>query len=128
MTEDQIKHMVHRFLGWRLPTNFTPDDGISFDPISNPGRSFERRREPTGTNLFDANQTDAMVRYMVEGIPTAPLRPSHEIVSQNMERWIEWSRRDDAFNLFVPSDIRLMLGEIQRLRAEFNKSTLLARK
>jgi hypothetical protein len=25
--------------------------------------------EPTGTNLFDAMQTDAMVRYMIDGMP-----------------------------------------------------------
>ncbi len=32
-------------------------------------------------------------------------------------KWIEWSRRDDWHRLFVGSDVRLMLGEIQRLRA-----------
>lgn len=69
MTEDQIKHMVNRFLGWKLPTNFNPDDGITFDPVMNKGHSFESRREPSGTNLFDATQTDAMVRYMVDGLP-----------------------------------------------------------
>lgn len=25
MTDDQIKHMVNRFLGWKLPENFNPD-------------------------------------------------------------------------------------------------------
>jgi hypothetical protein len=30
MTEDQIKHMANRFLGWKLPSNFSPDAGISF--------------------------------------------------------------------------------------------------
>jgi hypothetical protein len=28
MTDEQIKHMVNRFLGWRLPENFQPDAGI----------------------------------------------------------------------------------------------------
>jgi hypothetical protein len=69
ITDAQIKHMVDRFLGWRLPTDFDPDDGISFDPISNRGNEFESRREPVGTNLFSAEQAEAMVRYMVEGIP-----------------------------------------------------------
>lgn len=27
------------------------------------------RRTPTGTNLFDATQAEAMVRYMVDGMP-----------------------------------------------------------
>lgn len=30
MTEDQIKHMVNRFLQWKLPEHFRPDAGISF--------------------------------------------------------------------------------------------------
>lgn len=45
--------------------------GISFDPISNKGRKFESRREPMGTNLFCADQAEAMVRYMIEGMPVA---------------------------------------------------------
>lgn len=69
MTEAQIKHMVDRFLGWKLPQNFNPDDGISFDPIVNKGHAFESRRTPSGTNLFDATQAEAMVRYMIEGMP-----------------------------------------------------------
>jgi hypothetical protein len=35
MTDEQIKYMVERFLGWRLPENFTPDEGISFKPAFN---------------------------------------------------------------------------------------------
>lgn len=69
MTEAQIKYMVARFLGWKLPQDFRPDDGISFDPIMNKGHAFESRREPSGTNLFDATQAEAMVRYMIEGMP-----------------------------------------------------------
>ena len=26
MTDDQIKHMVGRFLSWKLPETFAPDD------------------------------------------------------------------------------------------------------
>ena len=78
MTEAQIKYMVDRFLGWRLPENFSPDDGISFDPIINKGHPFQRRRTPTGTNLFDADQANTMVRYMVDGLPVHPLdQPCH---------------------------------------------------
>jgi len=65
MTEDQIKHMVDRFLGWQLPKDFNPDAGISYArpdyPDSYPG--------PSGTNLLDAAQAEAMVRHMVEGLP-----------------------------------------------------------
>lgn len=68
MQNDQIKQMTERFLSWELPENFNPDDGISFEPVANKGTVYERRRQPTGTNLFDYTQAEAMVRYMVEGL------------------------------------------------------------
>lgn len=65
MTEQQIKHMVDRFLNWNLPENFNPDAGVSYArpnyPASWPG--------PMGTNLLDAQQADAMVRHMIEDMP-----------------------------------------------------------
>jgi len=64
MTEEQIKHMRDRFLGWRLPKPWNPDAGISYTP-THPAVD-----PPYGTNLFDAGQAEAMVRYMVEGLPT----------------------------------------------------------
>lgn len=70
MTEAQIKYMVSRFLSWKLPANFNPDNGISFDPIASKGTAFEQKREPVGTNLLDAAQAEAMVRHMLEGLPS----------------------------------------------------------
>jgi hypothetical protein len=69
MTEDQIKHMVNRFLSWKLPESFNPDNGISFEPIAGKDGPYPFHRTPSGTNLFDATQTDAMVRHMIDGIP-----------------------------------------------------------
>lgn len=74
ITDEQIKHMVNRFLGWRLPDNFHPDDGISFEAEYNVEYNSAQgkppaRRQPSGTNLFDAAQAEAMVRYMIEGMP-----------------------------------------------------------
>lgn len=66
MTEDQIKHMVGRFLGWRLPKNFNPDAGISY---TRPNYAPNVEATPSGTNLFDATQADEMVRHMIEGMP-----------------------------------------------------------
>lgn len=74
MTDDQIKHMVERFLTWKLPEDFNPDAGISFEPEFNKewnarhGRP-PQRHEPVGTNLFDYAQAEAMIRHMVEGMP-----------------------------------------------------------
>lgn len=66
----QIKHMVDRFLSWRLPDNFNPDGGISFKP-SYPDEPMRSRHWPTGTNLIDATQAGDMVRHMIEGMPGA---------------------------------------------------------
>lgn len=68
MTEDQIEHMVSRFLGWRLPETFNPDGGVSFKATYNEGTPYEGRHQPSGTNLLNAEQAEAMVRYMVEGL------------------------------------------------------------
>ncbi len=71
MTEEQIKHMRDRFLWWKLPEDFHPDCGIEFDADAgtkiNP---VNRKYEPVGTNLFSADQAEAMVRFMVEGLPS----------------------------------------------------------
>lgn len=68
MLKQQIEHMVNRFLGWRLPKPWHPDNGISY---SRPNYAHPPADHdwPTGTNLFDATQADAMVRNMVEGLP-----------------------------------------------------------
>lgn len=67
MTEDQIKHMANRFLGWKLPADFSPDAGIAFKPSysEEPMRS---QCWPVGTNVFNAIQAEAMVRHMIEGL------------------------------------------------------------
>lgn len=66
MTEDQIKHMVAQFLNWRLPANFNPDNGITFEPLGNKGTANEYRHDPVGTNLLDATQAEAMVLHMID--------------------------------------------------------------
>jgi hypothetical protein len=70
MTEDQIKHMVSRFLAWKLPEDFSPDGGISFKATFNEQTAHPMRHEPTGTNLLTATQAEAMLRHMVDGLPS----------------------------------------------------------
>lgn len=72
MTDDQIKHMVDRFLNWKLPENFSPDAGISFKPTFNEHTDHPMRHEPSGTNLLNFKQADAMVRNMLQGIRHSP--------------------------------------------------------
>lgn len=69
MTEAQIKHMVERFLMWRLPKNFSPDCGISFKADFNVHTARPMKHEPVGTNLLDFTQAEAMVRHILEGLP-----------------------------------------------------------
>lgn len=63
--DEHIKTMVDRFLQWKLPHDFNPDGGITFDPISNRGNQYEARREPVGTNLLTATQAEAMIRHLL---------------------------------------------------------------
>lgn len=68
-----IKAMVNRFLSWQLPDDFSPDNGISFHPwidptAPGPGQVMGKRL-PTGTNLFNAQQAEAMIRHMLYPSP-----------------------------------------------------------
>ena len=76
LTDVQIKHMVDRFLGWKLPESFSPDGGVSFKRTFNDHLPTPTKNEPSGTNVFDAEQATAMVRYMVDGLPKATTTPT----------------------------------------------------
>lgn len=79
MTDDQIKHMVHRFLAWKLPEHFRPDCGIHFDAdAAKKLHPSNHRYEPVGTNLLTYTQAEVMVRHMIDGIP-APV-DTHRMV------------------------------------------------
>lgn len=67
LTDAQVQSMVNRFLGWRLPEDFSPDGGISFKRNFNEHTIHPMRHEPVGTNLFSAVQAEAMVRHMLAG-------------------------------------------------------------
>lgn len=62
VTSPDIETMVNRFLGWKLPADFYPDCGISFD-----GRKDDEWNKnktwPVGTNLFTADQAKAMLLH-----------------------------------------------------------------
>jgi hypothetical protein len=56
-----MKQIVNRFLKWKLPADFGPDCGISFD-----GRKDDELNKnktwPVGTNLLTYDQAEAMLR------------------------------------------------------------------
>lgn len=58
-----IKDAVNRFLGWKLPKDFDPDCGISFNPMEASGGSW-----PIGTSLFTADQAKAMFEHCIAAI------------------------------------------------------------
>lgn len=81
LSEEQIKHMVDRFLGWYLPKDFAPDGGITFKKLAYQAASDTM---PTGTNVLDARQAEAMVRYMLDAPPKTKM----------VEVWrVEWAYR-----------------------------------
>lgn len=65
MTEAEIKQMVSRFLAWKLPPDFSPDGGITFKAEFNENTAWPMRHEPSGTNLLNFPQAEAMIRHIL---------------------------------------------------------------
>ena len=71
-----IKEVVNRFLGWKLPKDFNPDCGISFD----------EKHEPVGTNLFTATQAEEMVRFILTDTLLSERKQAEEVLSRLEEK------------------------------------------
>lgn len=95
MTDAQIKHMVDRFLSWKLPADFSPDAGISFKATFNEHTAHPMKHEPSGTNLLSAAQAEAMIRHMLEGIPPSQQTAGWQSIDtapkngQRVDIWLE---------------------------------------
>ena len=59
-----IDRMTNRFLCWRLPQPWNPDNGISYKR-PNYAHAPADHDWPTGTNLFDYSQAKAMIEHML---------------------------------------------------------------
>ena len=71
--QSQIEQAVNRFLGWKLPKDFAPDNTIIFGMK---GQADYKMPEcwPIGTNLFTADQAKAMFEYCLQDThPAAPV-------------------------------------------------------
>jgi hypothetical protein len=104
LSDAQIKHMVDRFLMWKLPADFAPDAGISYKRPN-----YDQSWSPVGTNLLDATQAEAMVRHMVEGLAESPSAAEAvkrereacakiaegEVVFEHYRRWPCWQPHGD---------------------------------
>lgn len=65
--DDLVSKMVDRFLSWKLPEDFYPDAGISFERTVNgqDRTALGPAWWPSGTNLFHAEQARAMILHML---------------------------------------------------------------
>lgn len=117
LTDEQVKHMANRFLGWKLPENFHPDDGISFEPEFNKEWNAAQgkppqRRTPTGTNLFNYTQAVEMVKHMIEGLPDAEPPSNARITPEWCQKMAELEAGQEigagvmAIDPFTPSAAR----------------------
>lgn len=70
--EPDIKALVDRFLGWKLPKDFAPDAGILFKPETLPStpQTYEGYW-PVGTNLLTADQARRMFEYVLAAAPAS---------------------------------------------------------
>lgn len=82
--EPVAKHMVNRFLGWKLPQDFYPDSYVSFDREKHDQWGGYPNSWPTGTNLLTADQAKAMFEYCLEG--AAPVQQDARAAIAEMEK------------------------------------------
>lgn len=106
MNNEQIKHMVERFLSWKLPENFNPDGGIRFERMRYKDNLHPM---PTGTNLLDAVQAEEMVRYMIESIPKSAL-----VCTCPTNAWIGSEPNDSTCELSEEEHDELSKSEVDR--------------
>ena len=82
--EKLVKHLVDRFCGWHLPKDFHPDGGIMFMDVYDNGTEQGGKFEPTGTNLFTAEQAKEMFRFLLEHENGTPILA--EILHQELQK------------------------------------------
>ena len=110
MSERLIKHMVERFLRWKLPEDFNPDCGISFKKFHSEGTPYAGKYEPIGTNLFSADQATEMVRYMVEGVAQEPARAASQTgVEALIKKWREEAKKYPFEPTAIAAKVAVML-------------------
>lgn len=119
VSDAQIKHMVERFLRWKLPEHFSPDGGISFQRDYNQNTPYPAKHEPVGTNLFDYNQATEMVRHMLADLPTEA-KPVAALVETSIDTMREAANDELRRNGWHKQpNARLALHQVKELMAAF---------
>src|SRR5690554_376594 len=68
VSEEVIKAAVDRFLQWKLPEDFYPDGGVSFDGAYD----YDSPHWPVGTNILTAEQAEQMLKECLGAATTQP--------------------------------------------------------
>jgi hypothetical protein len=95
--KDAIEQAVNRFLCWRLPADFAPDCGISFDRSGH-------KYEPVGTNLLTAAQAKQMFLHC---FPQGESRLQFENWAHNKGMVLDTAFFADEENNYVNPDTHL---------------------
>lgn len=103
-----VTNMVNRFLGWKLPSDFSPDCGIEFHRIGKPGDPNYGRfaYEPVGTNLFTADQAKTMFEYCLNG------------VAHQKREWVDLNGKEIAE---APTNFIQLVAYVSRILREKNE-------
>lgn len=80
-----VKHMVNRFLGWRLPDSVCSDTCVSMRPYPHPRY---------GTNLLNAEEARQMIEYLFLVTPASGLMPLCTCESARQCRGSDWAAKD----------------------------------
>lgn len=114
--EEIVKEATNRFLGWKLPEDFAPDCGIEFQKEYNVSYNANQglppcKHEPVGTNLFDAQQAKAMVRYILEDTLTTLTKDIRKEVGEDLAQKVVEGRFNQDPVSAISEYARELIGE-----------------
>lgn len=121
-TQIDIKKMIDNFLQWKLPSDFSPDCGISFRKTSILGN---HTFEPIGTNLFHAGQAKEMIEFMLKDALSQPNEPIgkidrvREIYPNELYGLVEiqWDKVKDGDLLYTaPPNLEAKIAELETMQ------------
>jgi len=107
---DYIDRMADEFMYWKLPADFMPDCGISFqrDPVFRNSPHW-----PTGTNLFTTEQARAMFKHCADDLLEDLARKDADLHSQGrtlIDAWAECNKLRSALAALMESYVEGIHG------------------
>jgi hypothetical protein len=114
--------LANAFLGWKLPKDFSPDCGISFQKAPERPDLNQWEYEPTGTNLFTSAQARAMFEYCL----SAPEASADTDLNPTLEECIQIVDSYGPYGFDVNEEFRIKIAlkdEVLRLRTQLADAT-----